>query len=69
MNAKAIGERIKKLREGLGQSKKFVAQQLGVSYSALCQWEWGIMVPGDAMKVKIAAYFNTTVEAIFFADE
>ncbi len=69
MDKKLIGQRIRRLREEKRQTKRYVAKQLGISYSALCQFEYGIMVPGDDLKMQIAKYFGTTVGKLFFAEE
>ena len=69
MNSKAIGNRIRGLREELGQSKRFVAGQLGISYSSMCQYEYGLRIPGDETKLKIADYFGQSVESLFYAPD
>ena len=60
-----IGERIKSLRGE--KTQRTVADDLGISVSALGMYETGKRVPRDEVKVRMAEYFNTTVEAIFFA--
>lgn len=67
MNEKEIGERIKTLREQYGMSKRDMAKMLQVGYSTVCSWEYSLRIPSDAMKVKLAKLFGTSVEAIFFA--
>lgn len=59
-----IGQRLKTLRGT--KTLEEVAQALGVSSMAVSLWERGERVPSDAMKVKIANYYNTTVYSIFF---
>lgn len=66
MNENKIGSRLKDLREDRGQSKKFVAQSVGISYRAICAYEYGERVPIDSVKVKLAEHFGTTVESIFY---
>ena len=68
MKAKEIGMRLAELREAKGQTKRFVAREMGVSYSSYCQWEYGIKVPGDDAKIKIARYFGVTVGSLFYAE-
>lgn len=63
-----IGERLRNLREDRGQSKRFVAKTVGVSYRTICAYEYGERVPVDSIKVKLAEHFGTSVESIFFAD-
>lgn len=67
MNGNEIGERIAALRKQFGMSKRAMAEMLQVSYSAACSWEYGLRVPSDEMKVKIANLFGTSVEAIFYS--
>jgi len=60
-----IGRRLRELR-GI-RSRKGVAQEIGISYSALSKYEDGWKVPGDRVKVLIANYYCTSVQSIFFA--
>ena len=69
MDIKAMGNRIRMLREELGQTKRFVAKQTGISYSSICQYEYGLRFPSDANKVKLASYFGCSVEYLFYAGE
>ena len=64
-----MGNRIRKLREDLGQSKRFVARQLGISYSSICQYEYGLRIPSDENKIKLASHFGCSVESLFYANE
>ena len=59
-----IGIRLRELR-GV-RTRTGVAKQIGISYSALCQYEYGIKLPNDATKVKIANYYGKSVQDIFF---
>ena len=43
-----------------------VAAALGLSLSAICMYETGQRVPRDEIKIALADYYGTTVEAIFF---
>ena len=45
-----------------------VAGALDISVSALSNYEQGIRIPRDPIKKKIAAYYNRTVDYIFFTD-
>lgn len=69
MDAKAIGARLKALREAKGQTKRYVARQTGCSYNSVCSYEYALRVPGDDAKVKLAKHFGVSVEEIFFADD
>lgn len=61
---KEIGERLRKLRGD--QSREAVAIAIGVTAQAICNYEMGVRVPSDAIKCKIADYYKTTVQAIFY---
>lgn len=59
-----------KLRELRGEkSQAEVAKAIGVSDSALSAYENGDRVPRDEIKVRLAQYYNKTVQEIFFANE
>ena len=66
MDAKAIGQRLIKLRGNRTQDE--VSKALGISLSAIGMYERGERIPRDEIKVSLAKYYNTTVQAIFFAD-
>jgi transcriptional regulator with XRE-family HTH domain len=61
-----VGERLKELRGSRTQAE--VAKALDVTAMAVSQWENGLRMPNDDMKVKIAAYYKRTVMSIFFRD-
>ena len=67
LNAVVIGQRLKKLRGDKNASE--VAKAVGISQSALSMYENGERIARDEIKVKIAAYYETTIEAIFYAPE
>ena len=69
MNAKEIGNRIRDLREEAGQSKRFLAKAIGVSYTSACAYEYGERVPSDDVKIRMARHFGKTVSEIFFPDD
>jgi transcriptional regulator with XRE-family HTH domain len=66
MDAKKIGERLSNLRKNKSQER--VANEVGISVSALSMYEQGNRVPRDEIKVKLAAYFGVTVEELFFKE-
>jgi len=68
MDAKKIGEKIRKLREDQGQTKAFLSRKFGVSYSTVCSWEYGERIPNDVCKKKIADHFGVPV-TFFFEDK
>lgn len=64
MDRTAIGEKLANLRGTRSQKK--VATDLGISQAALCMYEKGERNPKDDLKVKIAAYYKTSVAKIFY---
>ena len=59
-----IGRRLRLLR-GI-RTRTGVAREMEISYSAISKYEDGLKVPNDATKVKIANYYCTSVQSIFF---
>jgi transcriptional regulator len=64
VNSKTIGKRLRSLRGD--KTIADVASDLGITQGALCNYENGIRVPRDEIKIKIAKYYNSSVEQIFF---
>lgn len=64
MQPKVIGKRLLELRGEKSQAE--VAQAVGISDSALSMYECGERIPRDPVKVKLAQYYKTTVQKIFF---
>ena len=50
------------------RDQKAVANAVGISQSALCQYENGERRPRDEVKVKLAQYYGTTVGRLFFGE-
>lgn len=65
IDAQTIGERLRALRDT--KTQKEVGDAIGVTAMAISQYERGERVPSDSVKVALARYFNSTVEAIFFS--
>ena len=61
-----IGEKLRELRKKKGVTQSEVAQAIGVPVSTYNAWEIGQNIPRDEAKVKIADYYNRTVQFIFF---
>ena len=64
IDTKVIGNRLRELRGD--KSQKEVADAVGVTAMAVCQYEAGTRVPSDQVKIALAEYFGRTVENIFF---
>lgn len=62
--AKEIGRDLAMLRGNTPRAT--VADAVGVSNSAMQMYENGERVPRDETKVALAAFFHTTVGALFF---
>lgn len=59
-----IGKKLSNLRGDKSQEE--VAKAVGISSSALSMYECGERIPRDVIKVKLASYYNQSVQAIFF---
>ena len=66
MNAAKIGKKLATLRGDKSQME--VAEAVEISISALSMYERGERIPRDEIKVKLANFFNSTVQAIFFEE-
>lgn len=64
MSNAEIGARLRMLRGDT--PRQTVADAIGVSVSALQMYENGQRIPRDQTKMAFAAFYGTTVEAIFF---
>lgn len=51
------------------RTQKRVANELGISQSALNMYENGERVPRDEIKERIAEYYGTSVGFLFFNEE
>ena len=60
-----VGEKLVALREK--RSQKEVAEALGISQSALCQYETDERVPRDEIKVRLSNYYGVSIQALFYA--
>lgn len=59
-----IAERLVQARGNI--PRDIVASAVGISLSAISMYENGQRVPRDEIKVKLADYYHTTVQALFF---
>lgn len=67
MSQSTIGQKLIQLRGERTQEE--VANAIGISLSAIGMYERGERMPRDEIKIAIAKYFDTTVQAIFFENE
>lgn len=64
MISKKFADRLVILRGNLTQQE--VAKSIGISLSTYSLYESGKAIPSDEKKKRIADYFRTTVQEIFF---
>lgn len=64
MNRLRISKKLISLRSG--KSREEVSKDLGISVSAISMYEVGARIPRDEIKIKIADYYGTTVQNLFF---
>lgn len=58
------------LRMARGErSQKEIANELGISVSALSMYESGERSPRDDLKIRMARLYNTTVGHLFFGEK
>ena len=62
----SAGTILRDLRIKKGVSQGIVASDIGITKSSWAMYERGERVPRDEVKVKIAQYFNLSVQEIFF---
>lgn len=66
INKEVIAQKLKALRGD--RSQKEVADACGITAMAISQYEQAERIPNDNIKIKLAAYYNSTVENIFFTN-
>lgn len=63
-----MGSKLRAHRTLKGKTLLEVSEELGIAISSLASYEAGERIPRDELKVKIAKYYDDTVQSIFFAD-
>lgn len=64
MDREIIARRLVALRGD--KRREEVAKACDISVSALSMYEQGERIPRDDIKIRLAKYYNSTIEAIFF---
>lgn len=64
VKAEEVGKRLRNLRGAKRQAE--VAEAIGVTTMSISQYENGQRMPQDRIKVRLANYYNTPVETIFY---
>ena len=57
-----LGTRIKQLRKEKQLSQLDLARHLNISNTTLSQYESGKRIPGDEIKIKMARFFNVSID-------
>lgn len=57
-----VGERLADLRKDKGLQQKELASIIGVSERSVSLYERGLVSPNDEVKLKIARYFNVSLD-------
>lgn len=63
----AIGQKLIELRGA--RSREQIAATLGISVSAMQMYENNRRVPRDEIKMKLAQFYNVSVDEIFFSTQ
>lgn len=66
MRKELIGPRLIELRNSQGLTRAELAKETGLTIRAIEGYERGERVPRDEVKIKLADYFDKTVQSIFF---
>lgn len=63
------GERLSELRKDNGLTQRDLAEILGVSENSISLYERNINTPDDELKIKIANYFNVSLDYLLGATD
>jgi len=66
MNREKISVKLRSMRGK--RTLQAVSDEIGVTPSALSQYENGTRVPRDEVKCKLAEYYGVTVQELFYDD-
>ena len=64
MDTRKVGEKLKRMRGNKSQEE--LAEALEIPTRTYASYEQGARTPKDSMKIKIARYYDESVESIFF---
>lgn len=67
MNSADIGKKLLELRGSRTQEE--VAKANDISVAAIGMYERGERIPRDEVKIRLAKYYEKTVQEIFFAEK
>lgn len=63
-----FGEKLRELRLKRNKTQEEVAEAVGIDQCTLSTYERSERRPGDKTKVKLAKYYNETVQNLFFSE-
>ena len=61
-----VGDTLRELRQAKGKTLSEAARDIGVSPSALANYESNIRVPRDNIKIAISDYYKKPIQKIFY---
>lgn len=64
-----VGETLRELREAKKKTLVQAANDIGITPSALSNYENNIRVPRDNIKIAISDYYKKPIQKIFFAQK
>lgn len=64
-----LSERLKNLREEQGLTQSQLAENLDIAVSSISQYESGDRVPSDDMKIKLAKFFDVSLDFLMGISE
>lgn len=64
-----IGDILKELRAAKGKTLEQAASEIGITPSALSNYENNIRVPRDNIKIAISDYYKKPIQKIFFVQK
>lgn len=67
INREGMGKKLRELRGS--RTIKEISDATGLAWSTICSYELGQRVPEDKNKVKLAKYYNVTIQELFFEDD
>lgn len=68
MDKTIVADKLRTLRKRKKMTVTDFAKAIGISQSAVSMYESGIRMPRDDIKIKIAKFYHTTVQTIFFTN-
>lgn len=63
-----FGDRLKELRHRYGYTQKKVAEDMGMTFSAMSQYETGKRTPKNDILINLATYFDVSVDYLLGMD-